>query len=58
MIDGIVREPHGGAHRDPDAVVASTGDAVAAALSEFAGMDRDAIRQARADKFLAIGRGL
>ncbi len=58
IIDGIVREPQGGAHRDPDAMVAATGDAVSTALSEFSGMDREAIRKARADKFLAIGRRL
>ena len=56
IIDGIVPEPAGGAHRDPDAVFAATRDAISKALGAFEGMSRDAIMAARADKFLAIGR--
>lgn len=56
IIDGIVSEPVGGAHRDPAAAIRSAGEAVAAALQEFAGMTPEAIRKAREDKFLAIGR--
>jgi acetyl-CoA carboxylase carboxyl transferase subunit alpha len=58
IIDGIIPEPSGGAHRDPGAVIASTGDAIAAALEGFRGMSADEIRAARADKFLAMGRKL
>jgi acetyl-CoA carboxylase carboxyl transferase subunit alpha len=58
IIDGIITEPVGGAHRDPAAAMASAGDAVAYALSEFRNLDRDAVRRRRRDKFLAIGRGL
>jgi acetyl-CoA carboxylase carboxyl transferase subunit alpha len=58
IIDGIITEPVGGAHRDPAAAMASAGDAVAYALSEFRNLDRDAVRRQRRDKFLAIGRGL
>ncbi len=56
IIDSIIPEPVGGAHRDPAAAVARTGDAIAAALEGFGNMSRDDIRNARADKFLAIGR--
>jgi len=56
IIDGIVREPPGGAHRDPDAAIAATGAAITAALDSFAGRSKDEIRSARADKFLAMGR--
>lgn len=56
IIDGIVPEPTGGAHRDPSAAIRSAGDAVAAALQEFSGMTPVAVRKAREDKFLAIGR--
>ena len=56
IVDGIIPEPSGGAHRDPQAAILSTGDAVAKVLSEFSGMAPDAIRDARAAKFLAIGR--
>lgn len=58
VIDGIIPEPVGGAHRDPAAAVAATGEAIAAALQALAELDRDAIRRQRQDKFLAIGRGL
>lgn len=56
IIDGVIAEPSGGAHRDPGAVIAATGDAIAKALDAFKGMSRDAVREARAAKFLAIGR--
>ncbi|MCP8940667.1 acetyl-CoA carboxylase carboxyltransferase subunit alpha [Alsobacter sp. SYSU M60028] len=58
VIDGIVPEPPGGAHRDPAAAVAAAGDSVAAALAELAGLGRDELRNRRAEKFLAIGRKL
>ena len=58
IIDAIITEPVGGAHRDPAAAIAATGEAVAAALSELKGFDRETLRRQRRDKFLAIGRGL
>ena len=56
VIDVIVSEPVGGAHRDPAAAMAATGDAIAGALASLAHMDRQAIRTHRREKFLAIGR--
>jgi acetyl-CoA carboxylase carboxyl transferase subunit alpha len=56
IIDGIVREPVGGAHRDPAAAVQVAGDALAAALTDLSGFSRDEIRAKRSEKFLAIGR--
>lgn len=58
VIDRIVTEPVGGAHRDPQAAIAAAGDALASALSDLAGLSRDEIKARRADKFLAIGRNL
>ena len=58
IIDRIVTEPLGGAHRDPAAAIAAAGDAIAAALRELKGLDREAVRRQRRDKFLAIGRSL
>jgi acetyl-CoA carboxylase carboxyl transferase subunit alpha len=58
IIDGIITEPTGGAHRDPAFAIAATGDAIAKALSEHAGFSPDAIRDRRARKFLNIGRSL
>jgi len=56
VIDEIIREPKGGAHRDPKAAIKAVGGAVTAALKSLAQMDRAAVRAHRQDKFLAIGR--
>ncbi len=56
IIDGIVSEPLGGAHRDPEAAIQSVGAAVSAALKTFGSLSNSEIRNRRADKFLAIGR--
>jgi acetyl-CoA carboxylase carboxyl transferase subunit alpha len=58
VIDQIVTEPIGGAHRDPGAAIASADSAILAALEELHDLDRDTVRQQRRDKFLAIGRAL
>jgi acetyl-CoA carboxylase carboxyl transferase subunit alpha len=58
IIDGIVTEPIGGAHRDPAAAIAATGEVVAKAFAELKGLDRETVRRQRSDKFLAIGRSL
>jgi acetyl-CoA carboxylase carboxyl transferase subunit alpha len=58
IIDVIVSEPVGGAHRDPQMVMASTAEAVAAALGELRALTRETLRRQRREKFLAIGRGL
>ncbi|HEY5065923.1 MAG TPA: acetyl-CoA carboxylase carboxyltransferase subunit alpha [Xanthobacteraceae bacterium] len=58
VVDTIVPEPIGGAHREPAAAVAATGEAIAAALAELRQLDRAAVVQQRRAKFLAIGRAL
>src|SRR5262249_3297873 len=56
VIDQIVTEPIGGAHRDPTTTIASTGEAIAHAIEELKGLDPDTVRKQRREKFLAIGR--
>ena len=56
VIDTVVPEPTGGAHRDPQAAIAFAGEAIATALAEMQGLDREAIRKQRREKFLAMGR--
>ena len=56
IIDTIIPEPAGGAHRDHDRILSATGDAIDGAFGDLAGLDRDAIRMARTEKFLAMGR--
>ena len=58
VIDVIVSEPVGGAHRDRPGAIARVGEELAKALSEFNGLDSDAIRRQRHDRFLGIGRNL
>src|SRR6185312_8800139 len=58
VIDTILKEPPGGAHRDPAAVIAATGTAVAEAFEELGHFDRDTVRKQRRQKFLDIGRKL
>ena len=58
VIDQILNEPVGGAHRDPSAMIAATGDAIAQSLQELKGLDADAVRKQRREKFLEIGRKL
>jgi len=58
VIDQIVTEPVGGAHRDPQAVIAATAEAIGNALDELKDLDRETVRRQRREKFLAIGRAL
>ena len=56
VIDGIIDEPLGGAHRDPEATAGRVGDAIAAALDGLRDLDGDTLRARRREKFLAMGR--
>ncbi len=58
VVDAVVPEPTGGAHREPGAAIAATGEAIAAALAELRGLDRATIVRLRREKFTAIGRTL
>ncbi|MEJ7934063.1 acetyl-CoA carboxylase carboxyltransferase subunit alpha [Sphingobium sp. AN558] len=55
VIDRIVSEPVGGAHREPVQAIASLGAAIGEELDDMTGLSADALRTDRADKFLAIG---
>jgi len=58
IVDTVVAEPTGGAHRDPAATIAATGAAIGSALSELQGLDPGTIVRLRREKFMAIGRTL
>ncbi len=57
IIDGIIPEPLGGAHRGVEAVMKATGDQIGRALSELVSSKAD-FREQRREKYLAIGRHL
>jgi acetyl-CoA carboxylase carboxyl transferase subunit alpha len=56
VIDRIVEEPVGGAHRDPAAAIARLGEALAEMLAGFDGWPAERLRRHRREKFLAMGR--
>jgi acetyl-CoA carboxylase carboxyl transferase subunit alpha len=58
IIDNVIAEPAGGAHRDPAAAIAATGAAIDRAFAELKGLSRDTLRRQRREKFLNIGRSL
>jgi acetyl-CoA carboxylase carboxyl transferase subunit alpha len=55
VIDHIVPEPVGGAHRDPKRAVTALGEAIDQSLGELEGRNGDALRRDRREKFLAMG---
>lgn len=55
VIDRIVREPIGGAHREPVEAIANLAAAIGEELDALSALDADTVRADRADKFLAIG---
>ena len=58
LIDAIVPEPAGGAHRHTGEVMAATKAQILSALASFDGVEGDQIRAARRAKFLEMGRNL
>jgi acetyl-CoA carboxylase carboxyl transferase subunit alpha len=58
VVDTLVPEPTGGAHRDPPAAIAATGTAIADALAELQALDPATVVRLRREKFMAIGRTL
>jgi acetyl-CoA carboxylase carboxyl transferase subunit alpha len=58
VIDDIIPEPLGGAHRDPETVMDATGKVIASALTDLGKLSGEEVRAARRQKFLDIGRNL
>jgi acetyl-CoA carboxylase carboxyl transferase subunit alpha len=56
VIDDVIPEPMGGAHRAPDETIDSVGKVIADALGQLGNLDPDALRRQRQDKFLAMGK--
>jgi acetyl-CoA carboxylase carboxyl transferase subunit alpha len=55
VIDRIVPEPVGGAHRDPQAAAKSLGEAIGEELDALAGLSPETLRQLREERFLTMG---
>ena len=58
IIDEIIAEPLGGAHRVPLQAIGATKEAIARTLESYSGLSSDVLRKQRRDKFMNIGRGL
>ncbi len=58
IIDGIIPEPVGGAHRDPNTVIERTGTVIADALKELSARNGEELRADRRQKYLNMGRNL
>ncbi|MBS0220553.1 MAG: acetyl-CoA carboxylase carboxyltransferase subunit alpha [Proteobacteria bacterium] len=56
VIDEVIPEPMGGAHRSPDEAIDAVGKVVSGALTDLAQLDCDTLRRQRQDKFLAMGK--
>lgn len=55
VIDRIVAEPAGGAHRLPEVAISGLAEAIADSLATLSKLSHDALKQGRRQKFLAIG---
>jgi acetyl-CoA carboxylase carboxyl transferase subunit alpha len=58
LIDAIVPEPEGGAHRAPQAAIEAVSDQIARGLSELDGLSGEQLVRLRREKYLAMGRSL
>lgn len=58
IIDSVIPEPLGGAHRGKNAIIDATGEVIAAALKSMEGVDGETLKQERRQKYLAMGRNL
>lgn len=58
VIDGIIPEPVGGAHRAPEEAISTVGEQISRALGELSHLSPDEVRRQRREKFLTIGRDL
>ena len=58
VIDEIISEPIGGAHREPVQTIHQVGNAIEASLKELTGLSAEEVKQNRRDRFLDIGKNL
>lgn len=58
IIDEIIPEPTGGAHRDAVATIEKVGNAILKHLKELLPLSGEELKKKRTEKFLAIGRNL
>lgn len=55
VVDGVIAEPAGGAHRDPPAAAASLGEAIGTHLAELGGLSKEELVADRYERFRKLG---
>ncbi|MEO1642331.1 MAG: acetyl-CoA carboxylase carboxyltransferase subunit alpha, partial [Pseudomonadota bacterium] len=58
VVDDVVKEPIGGAHRDAEKAIKSAGKAIQKAIDELSTLSDNELRVQRRERFYAIGRDL
>jgi acetyl-CoA carboxylase carboxyl transferase subunit alpha len=58
VVDKVIGEPVGGAHREPETTIKAAGEAISEALDALDNLPPEEIRRQRREKYLAVGRGL
>lgn len=58
IVDDVIGEPVGGAHREPEKTVDTVGRAIGKALKELDGLSPKQLREQRRERFYRIGREL
>ena len=56
VIDEVIPEPTGGAHRDPQLTIERVGNAIHRHLKDLMPLSGDQLKKERTEKFLAMGR--
>src|SRR5258708_16873026 len=56
IIDDVIPEPMGGAHRAPEETIDLVGRVISEALTQLGNLDADTLRSRRQDKYLAMGK--
>lgn len=56
VIDAVIDEPLGGAHREPDVAIKAVGDEIVKQLEALDGQDGGQLRARRREKFLDMGK--
>lgn len=56
VIDQIIPEPLGGAHRQRDVIIAEVGETISVALNKLTRLDKKTLLADRQEKFLAMGK--
>ena len=56
IVDEVIKEPIGGAHRNKEQIISSTKEVLKRCLQEFKEYSREEIFEQRKEKFLSIGK--